>query len=262
MTARQLLISFWHWNPALIALCGCALAAHAWAFGVSRKTGFLAGALGVVLLAFQSPLDTLAGGYLFSAHMLQHLLLVLIVPPLLLLSLPQRAAGPFLRRPVPTLAAWSLGAGAMWLWHIPALCDAAVENQPVRVVQAVSLLVMGAAFWQPVLGPGKRISPPVAMVYLFTACVACTLLGIAITFSPVTVCPAYSHPVDRLGILHLLQSGSGFTPARDQQLGGLLMWVPACLVYLGAILALLLRWLCPPGTLSSPLRSEQQTTKT
>lgn len=251
MTVQQFLATFWHWNPALTALCGVALAVHVWAFGVSPKTGLLAIAIAVVLVAFQSPIDVLADGYLFSAHMLQHLLMVLIVPPLILLSIPQQAAGPFLRRPVPALAGWALGTGAMWLWHIPALCDAAVESEAIRVLQAASLLVMGAAFWQPVLGPGKRISPPAGMIYLFTACIACTLLGIAITFSPVAVCPAYSHPVDRLGIISLIQAGSGLTPDRDQQIGGLLMWLPPCLVYLGGILALLMRWLHQPDAVSS-----------
>jgi cytochrome c oxidase assembly factor CtaG len=76
-----------------------------------------------------------------------------------------------------------------------------------------------------------------AVVYLFTACVACTILGITIALSPVEVCPAYGHAADPLGALPLVRGQWGLAPAVDQQLGGLLMWVPGCTVYAGAILA-------------------------
>jgi cytochrome c oxidase assembly factor CtaG len=81
------------------------------------------------------------------------------------------------------------------------------------------------------------------VLYLFSACVACSILGILITFSPVSVCSIYAHPSsDRFGVLNLVQSNWGITPDKDQQIGGLLMWVPMCLVYLAAIIAQLARW--------------------
>ena len=80
------------------------------------------------------------------------------------------------------------------------------------------------------------------MIYLFSACLGCTVLGIIITFSPVAVCSIYLHPPDRLGILPLIQDQWGLTPAKDQQLGGLLMWVPACLIYFCGIFGLFARW--------------------
>jgi cytochrome c oxidase assembly factor CtaG len=80
------------------------------------------------------------------------------------------------------------------------------------------------------------------VLYLFAACVACTVLGIVVTFSPVEVCSAYMHPVDALGVVPLLRDGWGMSCKADQELGGLLMWVPACLVYAGAILATLGRY--------------------
>ena len=79
------------------------------------------------------------------------------------------------------------------------------------------------------------------MAYLFTACVACTILGISITFSPVDVCAAYGHAVDPLGVLPLVRAW-GLRPSVDQQLGGLLMWVPGCTLYAGAILAVVGRF--------------------
>ena len=93
----------------------------------------------------------------------------------------------------------------------------------------------------------QRISPAGAVLYLFSACVACSVLGILITFAPVSVCPIYATPpTDHLGILNLIQATWGFTTEKDQQIGGLLMWVPMCLVYLGAIVAQLSRWFAHP----------------
>ncbi|MEI6351214.1 MAG: cytochrome c oxidase assembly protein [Verrucomicrobiota bacterium] len=258
MSTHDFLTTAWRWNPALIMVCIVALAAHVLIFGLSRRTGFLAAALGVILLTFQSPIETLADGYLFSAHMFNHLLMVLIVPPLLLLSLPKTLTN---RKFAPVLLGWSMGVGAMWIWHIPSLCNASVESAPIRVVQVLSLLTMGALYWQPIFGPGKRLSAPAGMVYLFTACVACTLLGIGITFSPVSVCPVYVHPIDRLGIMPLIQGQWGLTPEKDQQIAGLLMWVPPCLVYLSCILGLMNRWFRQPNDLpaSAPGAAPRQT---
>jgi cytochrome c oxidase assembly factor CtaG len=78
--------------------------------------------------------------------------------------------------------------------------------------------------------------------------VACTVLGILVTFSPVEVCSGYLNPVDRLGVLPLLRGGWGMSRAVDQQLGGLLMWVPACFVYSAAILATLARYYREEGS--------------
>ena len=137
----------------------------------------------------------------------------------------------------------------MWLWHARPLCNAAVSSQLVNALQIASLLLLGATFWRQILAPREeeRMSPPAAALYLFSACVACSILGILITFSPVSVCPIYAQPpADPLGILYLVQSNWGITPDKDQQIGGLLMWVPMCFVYLSAIIAQLARWFSDP----------------
>jgi cytochrome c oxidase assembly factor CtaG len=160
------------------------------------------------------------------------------------------------------LATWSLGIGGMWIWHAPTLCNAAVTNPWIHRLQYVSLLLMGCAFWWPIIGPWikERLSPLAGIIYLFTACVGCTILGIIITFSPVEVCSIYLHPVDRLGILPLIHNQWGLTPAKDQQLGGLLMWVPACLIYFCGILGLLARWFGDAG--DEDILSESQSKNT
>ena len=245
MTTHQFLIYAWKWNPALLLLCALALAGYFLAFRLRGRPAYLGAALVIFLGALISPLSELADGYLFSAHMVQHILLVLIVPALFLLSLPGSVSLP---PPLTSfnhpLIGWIAGVGAMWLWHVPALCNAATTLKAVSAIQTVSLLLMGSLFWWQVLAPrtDERLSPLSGIVYLFTACTACSVLGIILTFAPISICPAYQQPIDRLGILALINSHWGLTSDRDQQIGGLLMWVPMCLIYLAAILAQLARW--------------------
>jgi cytochrome c oxidase assembly factor CtaG len=146
----------------------------------------------------------------------------------------------------------------MWFWHVPAFCDAAASNELIHTLQTFSLLLLGILFWRPIVGPHieERLSPLAGILYLFTACIACTLLGIWISFSPVSVCPVFMRPADP-GVLPLIQ-GWGLSPASDQQIGGLLMWVPTCLVYLGAILFLLRRFYRQPGKVVSSASKEKR----
>jgi putative membrane protein len=241
MTTRDLLLA-WTWRPGVAAILAAAVAAYAASMRPLRlrRTLALFGAAAAVVLALLSPIDALARGTLFSAHMLQHMLLTLVAPPLALLALPPAAHATPPRR-TPVLATWALGVGAMWIWHTPALCNAAATSDTVRALQNLSLPVLGAAFWWPVLGPAWRLPELTAVAYLFTACVACSVLGISITFSPVTVCAAYGHAADPLGALPLVRAW-GLTASVDQQLGGLLMWVPGCTLYAGAILAVVRRF--------------------
>jgi cytochrome c oxidase assembly factor CtaG len=141
--------------------------------------------------------------------------------------------------------AWIAGLSAMWVWHERTLCNAATTETPVRVIQVISLIVLGLMFWWPIVAPRAegRLQPLLGVVYLFSSCVGCTILGILITFAPVgVVCPVYLHPVDRLSILPLIRQNWGVTSVLDQQVGGLMMWVPACGIYICGIIGLLARW--------------------
>jgi putative membrane protein len=262
MTGADLFLYAWRFDP--VAPVGCATAALGYATcsrlrrstdgsnRVGARFAFLTTAVILLVVATASPLGTLADGYLFSAHMLQHLLLLLVVPPLALLSLspsqqptvPSPARNPASHVP----AAWLGGVAAMWLWHAPLLCNAASRSAGVHLLQEVSLLALGTWFFWPILAPhaDARLPPLAGIAYLLTGCLACTLLGVAVTFSPVEICAAYLFPADRLGILPLLRGSWGLTPTRDQQIGGLLMWLPACLVYGTAILGILARWYGEP----------------
>ena len=128
MTTTQFILSGWTWNPTFLVAGACAVLIYVAAFRDHSRIGWFAAALAVFFLTLLSPLNTLADGYLFSAHMAQHILLLLIVPALLLFSLSRTlslALGPrVLAHP---LVGWFAGVGAMWFWHAPALCDAAAS---------------------------------------------------------------------------------------------------------------------------------------
>jgi putative membrane protein len=256
MTWGEFIISGWDWYPGVVLGC-LALSSLYLIFSKFRRDRsavfFQAGVL-LLFLTLVSPLDVLADDYLFSAHMLQHLLLVLVVAPLLLLGLPSewiqrllkwkpaaRIEG-YLGQP---LVAWIIGVGTLYLWHIPMFYNAALRDENIHLLQHLSFLISATIFWWPVILPlqeKRRLSPLGAMLYLFFGAAANTILGIILTFAPVGLYPAYLNPEDAYGILPLIRNGLGIVPQTDQQLGGLLMWIPGGLIYLTAILTVFAGW--------------------
>ena len=259
MTTRELLLSAWDWEPSVVV--GCGLLAVGYFAAVRRSLTLAArseavtflGGTALLLVALVSPIDTLGDEYLFSAHVLQHFLLALVVPPLWLIGIPRATAEAALRHPAiaraeallgQPLLAWPLGVGTMLAWHVPALFNAALSIDVLHIFQHLTFLVTGTMFWWPILCPieDKRLSTFPAISYLFSACVCCSLLGAALAFFPAGMYPAYLNPEDHSGILRLVRTGWGLDARSDQQLGGMLMWVPGCLVYLSGILATAARW--------------------
>lgn len=252
------LLRAWDFDPSIVIGCAALLAAYAVAHrgDYSRAAWFVAG-VATMFLALVSPLDALSDEYLFSAHMLQHLILILIVPPLLILGLSEKfvrsvLAVPALARIERILAmpavAWTLAMAALWIWHWPALYDATLANENVHIFEHLCFLVTATIFWWPIFAPvaSARMEPVHAIIYLATAAVSNSLLGILLTFANPGLYPAYLHPADSLGILPMLREGWGLTPAVDQQVGGLLMWVPGGLIFLGAIMFVMARWYSEP----------------
>jgi cytochrome c oxidase assembly factor CtaG len=253
MSLAKTILMAWDWEPSI--LIGCAALAVGYAalarFRFQRMAIFYYLGLTTMFLALVSPLDTLADNYLFSMHMFQHLLLSEIVPPLLLLGIPLAwwewvltwrplaAAEKMLRQPP---VAWLCGIAALWIWHWPRLFDATLNNEGLHAFQHLCFMVTGTIFWYPVVTPvpGHRMTAFPAVSYLFTACTFSSLLGIVITFCSYQIYPFYLSPTDDLGVLPQLR---GLLSAHeDQQLGGLLMWFPCCLIYASAILVTLGRW--------------------
>lgn len=220
---------------------------------VWQAEAFLAG-IAALLAALVSPLNALSSA-LFSAHMVQHLLLILVAAPLLVLGEPLRALAwaapaPWRRtigrglRTGPLRQSWLLLRGlavagilsvlALWIWHIPALYDAALRSEPVHALEHAGLLSTALLFWHVVAARGKRRSRTGAAIAAVLAMAAQgTMLGIALAFSS---SPWYTPYADSTRLWHL-------TPVQDQQIAGLIMWIPAGAVYLGAALALLARLL-------------------
>ncbi|MGE5265407.1 MAG: cytochrome c oxidase assembly protein [Acidobacteriota bacterium] len=256
MTTWQLLASAWIWDPTVIFGCAALVGAYAWATGfrITRQVLTFGSGVLVLLFALVSPLDVLGDTYLFSAHMLQHLLLIEVVPPLLILGLTRDlvtrvlrwkslcALERFLTRP---LLAWLLGIGTLWLWHVPSLYNLALMSDFIHVGQHLSFLITGTMFWWPVLGvyAPHRLSAPAALVYLMAAAMASTLLGILLAYWPAFSYSPYQHPVDSLHILSLIRQGWGVTAGRDQEIGGLLMWFPGSVPYISCLLGMTFQWL-------------------
>jgi len=251
------------WTPNAAALAGCTLLLAAYAFAVrfrfrARTAAWLGGVL-LILLAEVSPLAVLARRYLFSVHMADHILFVLVVPALLLIGMPAGAVEGALRRPGLARAerflrhpavSWPAGIGAMTFWHIPAVFAAAMMHPLLHAAEPLSLLMAGTIYWWPILSPAgqSRLNPvPQAAAYLFTSCLACTAMGILITFAPALLYPQYAHPADLYGFLPVIRNDWGISAGLDQQIGGLLMWVPGCLIYLSAIMAMFGRWYAQPA---------------
>jgi putative membrane protein len=254
MNTVQFLSHAWVVSWVGLVCAGAGMAAYLRWNGWNGRALLMVASVLVVLVTLMSPLAVLAEGYLFSAHMAQHILLLLVAPALALMALPEGARTPErMARVLHPAFCWACGVGAMWVWHAPVLCNAAAESRAVSGVQTVSLLLMGAAFWWQLLAPcgGQRIAPLRGVVYLFAACAACTVLGIVLTFSPVTICTSYLSPVDRLGIEPMIMGTWGMTPGKDQQIGGLMMWVPMCMVYLSAIIGQIARWYGTPAETST-----------
>jgi putative membrane protein len=199
------------------------------------------------------------GEALFSAHMVQHELLMAVAAPLLVLG---RPLIPWLwalpagwRRPVGRLAsappvrsgwqglthpgvAWTLHAVAIWGWHLPALFQATLRSETVHALQHASFLGTGLLFWWTVLERRHgRLGWPGAVIALFTTAVHTGLLGALLTFSNRLWYPIYAPAT----------AAWGLTPLEDQQLAGLIMWIPGGLAYLIAALALLASWLGEPA---------------
>lgn len=202
----------WNVDPPLVVM----LILLALALGRTR-----AGALMVAVLAvaFVSPLCALSAA-LFSARVAHHVLLVAVAAPLLAMVWP-------LRRSRPATPAFLISTIVLWGWHLPAAYDLAMGHVGVYWLMQVSLLGSAAMFWRVVLSPAQASGR--AVPFILAGYMQMAFLGALLTFAP-----------DALYAIHQVAPLAwGFAPLADQQLGGLIMWVPAGLPFLvfGALVA-------------------------
>lgn len=198
----------WNLDPALLAV----LAAMTWM--LRRKPAGLT-AVGVLVVAFVSPLCALSSA-LFSARVVHHVLLLAVAAPLLARAWPARQmTGPGLPFAVSTLV--------LWAWHHPAAYDLALSHVGVYWLMQTSLLGSALWFWRRVLTPdrGSDHTPVLHISYIVASFAQMGMLGAILTFAPSALYAAhFAAPYDW-----------GITPLLDQQLGGLIMWVPAGIPY-------------------------------
>jgi cytochrome c oxidase assembly factor CtaG len=247
----------WDWQPSIIGGTILILALYVYAIGPLREKFHLANeispgkvlafVLGVNLmfLSLFSALDELGDRYLFSAHMLQHLILTMVGPPLMLIGTPAWLIEPLLRNRVVLrigkilthpVVAFTLFNVDIWVWHAPPLYDATLVTLNLHILEHVSFVLFGLIFWWPMFSPVKeglpRLSTGGQILYLFFGSMPMMVLGAGLTFVPPLYAPYLYAP--RVW---------GLSPAADQQLGGLLMWVPVSLYMIVIMSILFIRWM-------------------
>jgi putative membrane protein len=256
----------WTWDPLVIV--GLLASALAYALGARRiraragigggvrpwhATSFAAGWL-VLVAALISPLDALSDA-LFAAHMAQHELLMLVAAPLmtaarplatLLWALPGESRERVVRlvqarwfarfwealtRPFTTLIVHAL---AIWLWHVPVLFKAALDHELVHAVQHLTFFLSAALFWWAMVhGRYGRARYGLSVLFVFATALHTSILGALLSFGQ-----RLWYPDSSDGTL-----AWGLEPLEDQQLAGLIMWVPSGLIFIVVAVALFAAWI-------------------
>ncbi|HEY4305401.1 MAG TPA: cytochrome c oxidase assembly protein [Gemmatimonadaceae bacterium] len=260
----SLIFGGWHWETGvavpIIALASIyTIGRRAWGLrsrrpvGAAWKTSAFIIGCAALATALLSSIDAIATD-VFTAHMIQHELLMAVAAPLLVLAEPgvamlwafphrvRRSIGAvlsahvvrrvwhWLTRPVD---AFLLHALAIWLWHIPSLFQAALTNESVHAAQHITFFGSGLLYWWSVLHPRRREAFGLSLVSLFGTAVHTAALGALLATTHVVWYPAYGEHATAWGL----------TAIEDQQLAGLVMWIPAGFVYLVAALVVLRRWM-------------------
>jgi putative membrane protein len=225
--------------------------------GVSvRQTWAFYAGIGALVLALVSPIDIIAEE-LNAVHMVQHMLLIMVAAPLLVIgstltvllwSLPATARNRFgawthplrqwrlqgymLWQPILT---WTLFALVLWMLHLPKLYSAALQDRFLHDLQHIAFLAVACVFWRVLLDPisRQRLSPGIGVLYLFTTTLHASALGVFMAFSPRLWYDDYAETTAAWGISAL----------EDQQLAGYIMWMPACLLYAVAAAVIFGLWL-------------------
>jgi putative membrane protein len=250
------LLTQWNWEPSvllgLLLLTGLYFYAvgpprerYQWGPPLSRKqAGLFVLSQAVLIVALLSPVDAIGDRYLFSVHMVQHLLLAAVWPPFFLSSVPRWLADVVLRRPglsafrqfftypAVAIALFNLD---VYLWHVPILYNMTLSNASVHILEHLTFMAFGVLNWWPVLSPipEQRLAYPLQVLYLFADGMFMMVLGILFTFAPSAFYSAYVTAPRLWGI----SAGS------DQQIGGLIMWYPGNLPYAALLVVSFYRWI-------------------
>jgi putative membrane protein len=209
-----------------------------------RKVSYLA-AIALIFFALNGPLHTLSDEYLFSAHMVQHMLLMLVMPPFLILGLPTwlirkamerrwvARAGRSLTHPVVAYLAYNV---TFIGWHLPPMYNWALVSHDLHIVQHLMFMAVAVMMWWPVVNPVPELeripTGPLLMMYVFAFGIPSTVVSAFITLSDTVFYPWYE----------LAPRITSLSPLDDQRLGGLIMWIPGMLIFWIGISAVFFRW--------------------
>jgi putative membrane protein len=246
----------WSLHPSVLIGTGLLGALYFWGIGPLRRrldlgppppawqVASFCGGLLVLLLALNGPMHDLSDYYLFSAHMVQHLLLTLLLPPLLIAGTPGWLLQPLVRRPgvrivariitKPVVAA-VLYTVTIAVWHLTPFYELMMRNHDVHITTHLMFIVAATILWWPAMSPVPelpRLPYGMGMLYLFLVGIPMQIVAALITLSNEVLYPWYSAAPRTWGL----------TPLEDQQLGGLLMWVPGNLWMFLAIGVLFFKW--------------------
>lgn len=257
------LFSYWHFDSITLGFVVllCLLYLYALRFKLKKCSVYFFTGILLLLVCVASPLHFIGEHYLFSAHMTAHVLLLLIAAPLMIAGIPEenrfkkgliKLSEILSKKP---FVSWLAGVSIMWFWHIPYIFNqlfvmhdmshgSAHSMSAFMYIHMLSLLMAGIIFSWPIINPYPqyRLASLAGVLYLSSACVFCSLLGLLITFAPVGTYTNYIGTMDAYGYLPMIRNSWGISAAADQQMGGLIMWVPCCFIYLSASMYLLIKW--------------------
>jgi putative membrane protein len=197
-----------------------------------------------MFLSLNGPIHDLSDEYLFSAHMVQHLLLTLLVPPLLLAGTtgslfrpalryrPIRALAKVVTRPFACFAIFNL---AIIIWHLPFFYNAAMADHNIHILEHMVFMVTAVLMWWPFLSPLPelpRLAYPGQMLYCFLMSIPMSVVAAYISLAEHLLYPAYATAARVLPL----------TPLQDQQLGGLIMWVPGGIIFYVIMTVVFFKW--------------------
>ena len=201
-------------------------------------------ALVLIFLSLNGWLHDLSDYYLFSAHMVQHLMLTLVVPPMLIMGTPGWMLRPALKVPVVASIARAITTAprtflifnvVLTAWHLPPMYEMAMEHHPIHIVQHLCFMIAATLMWWPILSPLPelpRLSYPLQMLYLFLLTIPMSVIAVSIGYADHILYPAYSAAPRIWGI----------SPMQDQLLGALIMWIPGGLFFFVIISVVFFRW--------------------
>lgn len=254
---------YWNFDQLMIAfiLLLCIFYFYANHFKLKKKAGYFFTGFFLLIICTISPLHFLGEHYLFSVHMATHTVLLLIAAPLMLAGF--RVENRFKKQfdfisktstKYPFLF-WATGVGIMWFWHVPYIfnqmfsMDGMVMGSThqmgtLHYVHIITLLAAGILFAWPIIRPRttEKLPALIAVLYLTSACIGCSLLGLMITFAPAGTYSYYANAQDLYGFLPTIRNSWNISAAVDQQMAGLIMWVPCCFIYLSASMVILIKW--------------------